>query len=216
MIGHEVLASGSGGNAVLLDGGILIDCGVPFKSVQSRCKQLKIVLLTHRHRDHFSASTARRLAFERPALRWGMPRWMAALAAGSGIDKRNMDVYDMGERADYGSFTVEPVPLAHNVPNCGYKLRFVDGKSAFYATDTNSLDGIEAKGYSLYLVEANYGEKEIAERIRAKQDEGKYCHEWDALKNHLSEEKALDWLYRNMGPESRYVLLHRHGETKAA
>ena len=211
-MGCEVIATGSKGNAVLLGGDMLIDCGVPFRSILGHCRRLKIVLLTHAHKDHFCPPTVRRLALERPALRWGVPPWLAAETAACGVAKRNIDVLEMGARADYGCFAVRPVPLAHDVPNCGYKIRFADGGSAFYATDTGSLAGVEAKGYSLYLVEANHGEKEILERIKAKQGGGKYCHEWDALKNHLSEEKALDWLYRNMGPASRYVLLHGHGE----
>ena len=212
----EIIATGSKGNAVLLNGDMLIDCGVPFKSITGRCGRLKIVLLTHAHKDHFNASTVKRLAFERPALRWGVPPWLVAETVACGAAKRNIDVLEMGGRADYGGFAVEPVPLAHDVPNCGYKIHCGDGRSAFYATDTGSLAGIEAKGYSLYLVEANHGEKEILERIKAKQEAGEYCHERDALKNHLSEEKALDWLYRNMGPHSEYVLLHRHEERKAA
>ena len=141
---------------------------------------------------------------------------MLPVAAAAGIPLRSADAYEMGKLEHYADFAVEPFPLVHDAPNCGYKILFRDGASAFYATDTSSLDGIEAKGFSLYLVEANHGEKEIAERIRAKLDEGKHCHEWAALRNHLSEEKALDWLYRNMGPNSEYVLLHRHGEAKAA
>ena len=164
-MGREVIATGSKGNAVLLGGGILMDCGVPFKSLLGRYGLLKIVLLTHAHKDHFNASTVRRLAFERPSLRWGCPPWLVAETVACGAGKGNIDVLEMGGRADYGGFTVEPVPLAHDVPNCGYKIRFADGKSAFYATDTGSLAGIEAKGYSLYLVEANHGEKEILERL---------------------------------------------------
>ena len=213
---HEIIATGSRGNAVYLEGGVLVDAGVPFKSILSHAGRVKIVLLTHIHKDHFNASTVKRLAFERPSLRWGVPPWLVAEAVACGVGKKNIDVLEMGKYAKCGSFTVQPVPLAHDVPNCGYKIHFGDGRSAFYATDTNSLEGIEAKGYSLYLIEANYAEEEILERIRAKQDGGKYCHEWDVLKYHLSKEKALDWLYANMGPASEYVLLHGHEESGAA
>ena len=208
---YEIISTGSKGNAVLVGGGILIDCGVPWKLLAGRAKGIGLALLTHAHGDHFRAPAARRLAEERPALRWGMPPWMAAKAVEAGIDKRRIDVYETGKRAGYGALSVETVPLSHDAPNCGYRLDFAGGAGAFYATDTSSLDGIEARGLALYLIEANYGEAEIAERIRAKQDAGEYCHEWRALKNHLSREKAMDWLYRNMGPGSEYVLLHGHG-----
>ena len=213
MVRHEVIASSSKGNAVLVNGEILIDAGVPFKSILSHVRNLKIVLLTHIHRDHFNASTVRKMASERPTLRWGVPPWLVADVVACGVDKRNVDINKMCVVMDYGNFTVQAIPLVHDVPNCGYKLHFTDGGSVFYATDTNSLEGIEAKGYSLYLVEANYTEGEITERIRRKQEEGRYCHEWDVLENHLSREKALDWIYGNAGPHSEYVLLHGHVET---
>ena len=213
---YEVVATGSKGNAVFLNGEILIDAGVPFKSISSHLRRLKIVLLTHIHRDHFNAATVKKLAFERPTLRFGVPPWLVADVVACGVDKRKIDLLEMGIYRSFGSFYVLPVPLAHNVPNCGYKIHFKGGGSVFYATDTNSLEGIEAKGYSIYFVEANYAEEEIVERIKAKQDEGKYCHEWDVLKYHLSYEKAMDWIYKNAGPNSEYVLLHRHEERRAA
>ena len=52
--------------------------------------------------------------------------------------------------------------------------------------------------------------EEILERIRAKQEKGEYCHEWDVLKYHLSYEKAMNFIYRNIGQNGQYVLLHQH------
>jgi hypothetical protein len=126
------------------------------------------------------------------------------------VDKRNIDVVIIGEWFNYNNFfIVKAENIIHDVPNVAWHI-WKGANAFFYATDTNSLDGIEAKNYDLYLVEANYSENEILERIRAKQQAGQYCHEWDVLKNHLSKEKADDWLYQNMGPSSRYVYLHQH------
>lgn len=46
---YEVIATGSSGNAVLINGEILIDCGVSWKKIQPYAKRLKLVLLTHEH-----------------------------------------------------------------------------------------------------------------------------------------------------------------------
>ena len=213
-VAYDVIATGSKGNAVFLNSELLVDIGVSFRAIISLYKQIKLVLFTHHHSDHFNKATVRKLAYERPTLRVGVPPWLVVDVVACGVKKRNIDVLEMNVCMNYASFTVQPVPLAHNVPNCAYKIHFWDGKSVFYATDTNSLDGIEAKGYSLYLVEANYTEEEILERIKNKQGEGKYCHEWDVLKYHLSEQKALDWVYQNAGANSEYVLLHKHEENK--
>jgi hypothetical protein len=129
----------------------------------------------------------------------------------SGVHKGNSDVYNIEGIYTYKSLgDIQPYALTHNVPNCAYSIMRADG-NVFYATDTNSLEHIKAiKGFDLYLVEANYDEDEIAERIRAKQAAGEHVYEYDAVNNHLSRQKCDDWLYQNMGSNSRYVYLHGH------
>ena len=61
----DVIATGSQGNAVALGDEVLIDCGVPYKRIAHLVPTLKLVLLTHRHSDHFAPTTIRRLHQER-------------------------------------------------------------------------------------------------------------------------------------------------------
>ena len=99
--------------------------------------------------------------------------------------------------------------LTHNVPNCGYKVHFPSGK-AIYATDTNNLNGVQALGYDLYLIEANYRDEDIQAKIAEKKAAGQYAYEMQVLKNHLSEAKCNDFLVRNMQANSVYVPMHVH------
>lgn len=216
MIDYKIISTGSKGNAVVINGTILIDCGVSFRALKDAYKGLQLVLLTHIHGDHFNRTTIRKLAQERPTLRWGCPEWLIGDLREL-VEPKQIDLYEMDEYFSYGAqFAIRPFALVHNVPNCGYKIHVGAGESMlFYATDTNTLDHIEAKNYDLYLVEANYTEAEITERIRRKQESGEHCYEWAALENHLSREKCDDWLYRNMGANSRYVYLHEHEEAHA-
>ena len=48
---YDILATGSSGNAVVINGEILIDCGVPMKKLRESgyIKSLNLVLLTHAH-----------------------------------------------------------------------------------------------------------------------------------------------------------------------
>lgn len=214
---YKIIATGSSGNAVLLNGQILIDCGVPLKKLESCVRDLKLVLLTHIHGDHFRKPTVRALAKARPSLRWGCCEWMAAPLVEAGVDKRCIDIFDpMKKDEEYMyiplNLRVRPVYLTHNVPNCGYHLMSMDmSDKAFYATDTGTLDGISAPGYGLYLVEANHHIEEIQARIAAKQAAGEsFIYETAAAENHLSYEAAADWLRHNMGPDSAWVELHKH------
>lgn len=214
MIPYNVISTGSAGNAVIVNDSVLIDCGVPFKAVRPFMHHLKLVLLTHIHSDHFRASTIRALSQERPTLRFGCCRWLVSDLLAAGVPARNIDVLEPDTMYDYGICNAIPVELVHNVPNCGYKIHFPSGR-VFYATDTNNLNGISAKGYDLYMVEANYEEGEILQKIADKKAAGEYAYEVQAMQNHLSKAKCDDFIYRNIGPGGEYVYLHCHVDKPA-
>lgn len=209
---YNIIATGSGGNAVVINNSIMIDCGVPFKALAPVKKGLKLVLLTHVHGDHFKPRTVRALHKERPTLRWGCCEWMVGPLLEAGVDKRVIDVLTPGFCFIYqGLCTAMPEGLTHDAPNCGYHI-WSGTDRLFYATDTATLDGIEARDYDLYMIEANHTREELESRARAKMDAGEFAYEVRAAANHLSQEQALDWLAQNMGPNSQYVFLHQHKE----
>lgn len=208
---YKIISSCSTGNAVILKNIILIDCGVTFKKLEKYYKDLKIVLLTHIHSDHFNKTTIRKLAEERPTLRFACCEWLLKDLIECGVNKKNIDVLQIGTKYDYKAFKIVPVKLYHDVPQCGYRVLFGNYK-VFYATDTKTLDGISAKNYDLYLVEGNYDEDEIQERIKQKQQECKFVYEFRAKDNHLSKQQATDFLLNNMGEKSEYVMMHEHIE----
>ena len=207
---YNIISTGSKGNAVVINDKILIDIGVPFKALEPVKKDLRLVLLTHIHGDHFNPRTVRALSKERPALRWGCCEWMVGPLL---VDKRRIDVispYNSDDAALYkGLAVVRPEFIPHNVPNCAWHIEH-GGERLFYATDTGTLDGIEARGYDLYMIEANHTRAGIEARIEEKRAAGEFSYEWAAAQNHLSREQAEDWLYQQMGPNSRYVFLHQH------
>lgn len=212
---YDVISTGSKGNAVVINGQILIDCGVTYKLLEPVVKGLKLVLLTHIHSDHFKPRTAAALHRERPTLRFGCCEWMVGPILEAGVDKRVIDVYEPMHFYEYNKLcTLSPEMLTHNVPNCGYHISDWECKRLFYATDTGSLDGIEAKNYDLYLIEANHTRSELEARIEAKRAAGEFAYEYRAAQNHLSREQAEDWLYQQMGSNSRYAFLHQHAEEK--
>ena len=214
---YNILATGSSGNAVLINDNILVDIGVPFAKLAPHAGKIKLVLTTHIHSDHFKPSTVRKLHQLHPAIRFGCCEWMAGTLLEAGVDKRVIDVLRPRFQFDYGEFTVQAERVSHNVENCGYKIMIFDLKNndaetVFYATDCATLDGIEAKNFDLYMIEANHRRAEIEARIAEKQAAGEFAYEVEACRNHLSYEQAMDWLAANAGPNSRYILLHQHRE----
>lgn len=203
---YRVIASGSTGNAIIYHNLILVDCGVPFSLLKPFLKDIQLVLLTHSHNDHINVQTLRKLASERPTLRFGCGEWMYAYLGGI----KNIDYYEAGQVYNYVSFSISPVSLYHDVPNFGYRI-FKDRTKIIHCTDTCHLEGISAKEYDLYAIEHNYDEETIMERILAKESRGEYAHERGSINSHLSEQQARDFIYKNKGSNSQVLRLH---ETK--
>jgi len=215
MVPYHIISTGSQGNAVIINESILIDCGVPYKAIAPFIKKLKLVLLTHIHSDHFRPSTLRHMAEERPLLRFACCRWLVKPLLDAGVPADRIDMLKPGTMYGYGICNVIPFMLVHNVPNCGFKIHIPLGK-VFYATDTNSLSGITAKNYDLYMVEANYIDEEIKAKIAEKKAAGEFAYEVLAMKNHLSKAKCDDFIYRNIGKHGEYVYLHCHVDEEAS
>ena len=206
---YNIIKTGSLGNAVVLNDYLMVDIGVPFKALNGVYKDLKIVLITHEHHDHIKRATVKKLAKERPTLRWACCEWLVPILLECEVEQRNIDVLEIGKIYDYKAFKVSPIKLYHDVPNCGFRLYFGDTK-VFYATDTEHLNGIIAKDYDYYFIEANYVTSELEERIRRKAEAGEYSYEMNAAKRHLSKEQADAFLLENAGEHSRYEYLHMH------
>ena len=183
--------------------------GISFKKIEPYHNGLKLILLTHIHSDHFKKSTIRTLANVHPLLRFGCPQWLYDECLACYIKPSNIDAYSMDYIYAYKGYKVLPFRLQHNVPNCGYKIQFSNGEKIIYATDTNSIE-VEAKDYDLYLIEANYEDEEIKQRILDKQIRGDYIYEYKTLQNHLSLSKCNEWLYKNMSSQSQYIYMHQH------
>lgn len=212
---YNIISTGSQGNAVVINRFLLIDCGIPYKELMPYVSELKLVLLTHIHSDHFRASTIRRLHRERPTVRFGCGKWLVKSLVDAGVSPANIDILDENTLYGYGLCNVIPIYLSHDVPNFGYKIHFPIGK-VFYATDTGNLNGIKARNYDLYLVEANYIDGDIKQRIAEKKASGEYAYEIRSMRYHLSKAKADDFIYRNIGADGEYAYLHCHVDKEVA
>lgn len=206
----NVIATGSTGNCTILDGAIALDMGVPFKAVRPFIRDLRLVFIGHEHGDHLNVKTVRALAKARPTLRFCAGPFLVDKLIGAGVDKRSIDPLETGKRYSYGAVALEAVKLHHNVDCYGLKIYTADGRKCLYAVDTGDMDGITAKGFDLYLLEANHVQAELEERAQEKLINFEYAYELKAAQNHLSYEQAVDWLAGQMEPRSLWIPMHGH------
>ncbi len=116
-----VLASGSQGNATLIECGatrVLLDCGLPFAETERRLARLGVaggtlaaVVVTHEHADHVRSLVAM-------ARRHALPVWLTAGTAMAldGVLKRLSSVNTLraGERFTLGDLEIYPYAVPHD------------------------------------------------------------------------------------------------------
>lgn len=209
---YKVIQSGSSGNCTVLNKTIAIDLGISWKALKEFQETIKLVLLTHIHSDHFNITTIKKLHKERPTVKFVcLKHLVEPLSKAVGID--SIYVLEANKLYDLGICKVAAFPLKHDVPNNGWRI-MIGKEKAIYATDTRSIDHVVAKNYDLYLVEGNYTEEDIQERIKEKEANGEYIYEYRVIKNHMSQEQLMTWLLDNIGPNSEYVRMHQHEDEK--
>lgn len=160
MIDYNIIATGSKGNAVVIDPKILIDCGVSFKALSKVYRALKLVLLTHIHGDHFQPTTLRLLAEKRPTLRFACCAWLCKPLVDAGVPVSQIDVLEPGHMYGYGICNVRPDMVKHNVPNCGWKVwlmlcvpcGFYIGTESFKTGAIFNIRHIISPTYILYFI----------------------------------------------------------------
>lgn len=200
---YTIIKTGSSGNAVLVNG-ILFDCGISWKMLEPYATQVDVVLISHRHQDHIRPSTLNKLKslFPRVAI-------IAPKGFYEGTDKVQ---YEFDAILPHnkkllikGKYEVLCTPIPHSVPNVAFVVKFQDGKTVMYATDTVSLDHLHIPDLDLYLLESNYSELSIVKDQR---------NAVVAVTTHLSQEASFGWYLRNRGDNSEYVPLHVHMDFK--
>lgn len=207
---YKIINSGSDGNCILINDEILLDCGVSFKKIEPYYKKIKLVFISHIHKDHLLPTTIKKLAYERPTLRFVVGRFLVDKLLECGVKKENIDVLNLKAKLVYNSkLSIQPIRLYHDVPNFGIRVN-IDDEKFIYITDTKTIKGINAKNYDLYLIEGNYDEDEIYERIKIKEQDGIFINEYRTIDTHLSIQEATEWLLDNMGDKSIYELIHKH------
>ena len=214
------ISSSSKGNCILVENNnssILVDVGISRKKAEEgleffgkKPENIDGIVITHEHSDHFNFSTISRLALERPTLRFACGKFLLKKLVQAGVSYTKIDILTPGVWYRYNKdIAVSPIVLYHDVPNYGYRL-LVKGKKIIYATDTTTLEGIKAYNYDYYLLEANYEEDEIQQKIEEKEKAGQFVYEYRVLKTHLSKEECDNFLLENIGEKSIYQYLHRH------
>lgn len=206
---YEILESGSSGNCIVIDGFFMIDCGLSYKKIKDKLKNIKLIFISHSHQDHLNKITIKRIAYDNPTIKFVVGSTdLINILLGCGIKSSNIFALVSDKWYDLGMLKVRLEALEHDVPNHLCKFE-VNGKRGIYIVDTNTVDNVNAKDYDLYFIEANYMQ-DVLERHKQELDENNiYDHLYRVQNVHLSYEQANSFLIENMGNNSIYEYIHK-------
>lgn len=211
MIKYEIVSTGSTGNCIIVNDYLMLDCGLSYSKIIKYLDDIKIIFICHEHGDHLKKTTIKRIAYEKPTIKFLVGNFLVNELVELGVNKKNIITFDIGKWYDIGIFKVKMDYLFHDVPNNCLHIEFKNGDKLFYATDTSSMEHIEAKNYNLYLIEANYlTDDELREKIKEQEEKGEYSYYKRVLDTHLSQLQAINWLDKNKGINSEYHFIHQH------
>lgn len=210
-----VFGTGSRGNSALVSDGetkILIDAGIRPEIVQraTMISDIAAVMLTHEHGDHsdylkhYMSDYARNIYAT-------VGTWDKIRTTWVSVNS----IIQYGVACTVGTLTITPFPLSHDAAEpCGFFIRNELGETLVWGSDTGTMDGLEMdKPADCYVIEANYDENDIDERLE--KGEMPYAGLHGRLTSefgHLSIQQAAAWLKENAGPESHIIVLSPHPE----
>lgn len=206
---YIIIGSGSKGNCIMVQTKMLLDCGVSYSKISKYLKYIKLIFISHSHKDHILPTTIKQISYNYPNIKFVTSSSEVVIKLkNSGIPKKNIFYLKPKRWYSLGIMKVKTEPLEHDVENYGLKWEFED-KKGIYITDASIIDNIRAKDYDLYLIESNYNENLLQKHINECEDENKLYYLNRVKYTHLSYEQANSFLIENMSNNSRFEYIHK-------
>lgn len=204
---YNIIGSSSKGNCIIVENVLMLDCGVTYVKIKKHLKDVKLIFISHIHKDHLLPSTVKKIAYNKPNIKFicGSKEVVQKLVD-CGVKKKNIYLLNEGIRYDLGLLKVRLVYLFHDVSNFGLKWE-IKGKKGIYLIDTEKVEHIVAQDYDLYLIEANYKQEILEKHLKECLQEEKIYLE-RVPKTHLSWNQANTFLIENMGKNSEFQYIH--------
>lgn len=214
----NILGTGSTGNCVIIDGTIMIDCGLRVKAIQNELNQIDTLFITHRHGDHLNNAVVHYLKKEKPWI------WEKSLYTNPNVieairgHKQMLNFSPPSEHIIYTgtenftltsggrTYEVECFPLDHDVPNQGFVFTNDKGERLVFATDTSTMKFAPRKRCDVIVVEGNYDEDKLVDYLTS----DVYEERRRAIRNlrHLSIQQLEAFIARHSYPHTEVYQLH--------
>ncbi len=181
----KIIATGSSGNAYLLNNELLLDAGISIKKIlKASGFSIPKILITHEHQDHAKSVNA--------MLKYGAEIYMTqGTQIALGVKDINIKIVEENKTYQIGRYQVTPFKSYHDaIEPVNYQIK-ADGLKALYITDTKDIP-YNFIGITHLLLEINHTKETIIKNQMLSTDNPDYYKR--AGETHLSDETAIKWL----------------------
>ena len=195
MIRIKTLASGSSGNAYLIDDGhsqLLLECGINFKDIQIalnfKTSNLAGCLVSHEHKDHSKGLE--------DVLKAGIDVYASqGTIDAEGIKHHRLKPIQAKKQFEIGTWKVLPFDVEHDAAEpLGFLMQSRNGGKLLFATDTYYVR-YKFRGLTHMMIECNYSMDILEENIASGRVHK--AMKQRLLKSHFSLENVKEFLKAN-------------------
>lgn len=206
---YEIIGSSSKGNCIVVEDILMLDCGVTYTKIKPYLKKVKLIFISHIHKDHLLPTTIQKIAYNKPTMKFvtGSKQVVRKLDD-LGVNRDNIIYLYNFSWFDLGIIKLKIEPMHHDAENCGLHFKRND-KKGIYLVDTGNVDNVNAKNYDLYLIENNYQEEILNKHIQECENNNQFVYLNRVKNTHLSKSQCDDFLIKNMGDNSTFEYIHK-------
>ena len=214
----QIINTGSSGNCNVIDGCIMIDCGLKVKRIEKELETIDALLITHRHGDHLNNACINYINKKRP---WALsnliytnPDVVQAIQKHNKLktfSPRKANIFETGTEvveieAGGRLYTVQCFICEHDVPNQGFIITNDQNETLVFATDTATMKHCPPGKFDYIVVEGNYDENKVIDYLQSDNDEDRMR----AIRNlrHLSVQQLEDFIYHHSKENTIVIQLH--------
>ena len=67
---YEIIGSSSKGNCIVVEDMLMLDCGVAYTKLKPYLKNVKLIFISHIHKDHLLPTTIQKIAYNKPTMKF--------------------------------------------------------------------------------------------------------------------------------------------------
>lgn len=210
----KFIGSSSKGNCYLFNDSIMVDCGMSYKKLEPYLHRVKVIFISHEHKDHINIETLKKIKHYYPHIKIFLNR---STSKKFGADVEH-NIISTGQMIQFThnnvKYQIVPIQLYHDVENHGFCIKYTDLSTNqelvhFHGTDTSTLDKIVIPECDIFTLECNHIVEIVEENIRLAKEQGKYYkHLLRSLDTHLATFKALTFGAKYGKPGYLFIPAH--------